>query len=366
MRKIRTKDIIVTTCLFAVVAGIVLGLSFLYGQAQKSASTVGTSESVQARPTNNENTGNTGANDASPVAIEEVVPKKPMKLLFLGDTMVGRSIGDQIVAGEDPLVNVKGEFKNYDYVVANLETNISTPGVGTKAAGKLYTFNAPVPTVNYLKGVGINVANLANNHTMDYGPHGLIDQIELLNETEVETFGAGENTEDAFKPLLLEKDGVRVAIIGVNDIETWLTKVQDDKPGSAYLSESLIQEAITSARDDIKADFVIIEVHWGFEYKLAYAASQEQWGHKFIDMGADLVVGMHPHVQQDSVVYKGKTIFYSLGNFLFDVMQDYETSRGYVVEVEVAPDPVDSSKRVLSTSVKYVLLDANGWPSWVE
>ncbi len=139
------------------------------------------------------------------------------KILFVGDTMLARSIGEGIKNGENPFVYVQDEFDNHDLVVANLETVISEPGEGKRNTQKLYTFNAPVESLSVLKSSGVEVVSLANNHTMDYGSSGLINMIGLLEVEEIEYFGAGENQDKAFEPRFIQLNGIEIAFIGVND-----------------------------------------------------------------------------------------------------------------------------------------------------
>jgi poly-gamma-glutamate synthesis protein (capsule biosynthesis protein) len=190
---------------------------------------------------------------------------------------------------------------------------------------------------------------------MDYGAAGLLDQIKQLNTNEIQYFGAGKNSQAAFAPLILEMNGQKIALIGVNDIETWYTASGANSAGSAYLSETLIKSAIKLAKT--KADIVIIEPHWGFEYYLNYVAAQKDWAHKFIDWGADIVVGGHPHVIEANETYKGKKIYFSLGNFLFDEMpQVPHAGDCQILSVEI------TDGKIAKQSLINVKLDSKGYP----
>ena len=281
----------------------------------------------------------------TPSPFPTVDPKtKEVKLLFVGDTMLARSIGDRIVTGEDPFVNVEVKFKEYDYVIANLETNISTNG--NQNPNKLYTFNAPVESIDVLKNAGIKIVSLANNHVMDFGPSGLSNQLNLLNSKGIKFFGAGNSSKEAFIPLIVElPNKTKLGLIGVNNIETWFTNVGESTPGVANMDIDKVTASIQDARNQ-GASIVIIMPHWGYEYETNFAGDQQEWGRQFLDAGADLVIGNHPHVRQGVEVYKGKQIYYALGNFVFDVMDTYETSHGYMVEVEIVEGRIEKTSQI--------------------
>ncbi|MCA9380704.1 CapA family protein [Candidatus Dojkabacteria bacterium] len=259
---------------------------------------------------------------------------KSITILVSGDTMLAEQVGDYIVnEGINPFQEMIRHYKNADYVVLNLETNISTPGVGVQR-NKNYTFNAPLEALNILKSAGVNAVSLANNHTMDYGESGMTDMLKLLDEKEINHFGAGNNLDEAFEPFIEDIKGTKVAFIGINDIEGYSQDAGLNKPGSAPFDKERTAAAIEKAKS--VADLVIVYAHWGFEHNTVQDPYQVEWAHFLIDSGADMVIGAHPHVRQEHELYKDKHIYYSLGNFIFTGMDwNPEAVLGTMLEIDI-------------------------------
>ena len=253
-----------------------------------------------------------------PVSFAASQTTREVDLLFTGDVMLARSIGQRIEADEDPFAYVQSTIDEHDISVANIETTIADPSIASQAA-KPYTFNAPLSSLQTLKNAGIDVSSLANNHTGDFGRLATQDTIDQFASVGLVTVGAGSTIEDAFQHVLVTEQGISVAFIAVNDIELVHTKVSDGVAGSAYLDRDLIANSIQRAKRD-GADAVVILPHWGIEYSPVASAQQTEWGRFMIDSGADLVIGGHPHVVQPTEHYNGGQIVYSLGNFIFDGM----------------------------------------------
>jgi len=263
----------------------------------------------------------------STVKVEAYEASYNAPIIFMGDTMLARTIGDKIVAGANPYNNI-GMIQSYSLRIANLETTIADPAVAVKAKGKLFTFNASLQSIDTLKTNKIDIVSLANNHTVDYGPAATSDMIARLKAAGIKPVGAGNNINEAFAPVFATIEAknnqpaynFKIAIIAVNDVENQYTNVTDHSAGSAYFDKDKIAASIKSARDQ-KADFVIIFPHWGTEYQTTANDTQKAWGRFFIDSGADMVIGGHAHVIQPTEEYKGKYIVYSMGNFIFDDMK---------------------------------------------
>jgi len=287
------------------------------------------------------------------------IPKKDIKILVVGDVMLARTIGQLIKNGKDPFINVSNFFKEYDLVVANLETNISRAGIGDPKPGKLYTFNAPIESIKSLKNSGISMVSLANNHTMDYGTNALIDEMQNLNNGSVKYFGAGKNISEAFSAKNIILADTTISFIGVNDIENWITKVGINSPGSAYFDINQISNSIQNAKK--VSDVVIALPHWGIEYNLSFTDRQNLLGKELIDNGVDIVIGSHPHVMEPSITYKNKMVYYSMGNFVFDEMPLITNAdKGYMVEIVIRDKKIISSKKI------NIRLNSYGFPSLVD
>lgn len=276
-------------------------------------------------------------------------------MLFVGDVMLARSIGYAVQSGDNPFRNVKSTFDKYDLVIANLETVASEDQYAFQNPNKLFTFNAPVSTLDTLTQNGIDVVSLANNHTMDFGSQALMNTIQNLKNRGVLYAGAGNNVNEAFEPKYIFHNKTTIALLAFNDIENWVADATENTPGSANFDKQRIKESLEKA--NANADIVIVFPHWGIEYSLTNSDRQSEYARYFIDNGADIVIGAHPHVLQNSEEYNKKMIYYSLGNFVFDDMCTIPNAcSAGMVEILVEDREVKSS-RLIS-----IRLADNGFP----
>ena len=204
-----------------------------------------------------------------------------------------------------------------DLMCLNNEFTYSTNGSPLK--GKAYTFRANPSRVAILKEMGVDVAQLANNHVYDYGKQAMLDTFTTLEEAGIKYFGAGRNLEEAMAPLYFELDGKTVALVGASRAEKYKMTPQatEDSPGILRCYDTkLFLQAIKEA--DANADFVIAVVHWGTEYSTKLQDVQLTTGKEYLDAGADAIIGGHSHCLQGMEYYDNKPIIYSLGNFWFN------------------------------------------------
>ncbi|HHT50573.1 MAG TPA: CapA family protein [Eubacteriaceae bacterium] len=205
-----------------------------------------------------------------------------------------------------------------DIMCINNEFTYSDRGAPLK--GKSFTFRAHPSRVNILKELGVDVVSLANNHVLDYGENALIDTMAILKEAGISYFGAGHNLEEASTPVYFEIQGKTIAFVGASRAERYkrMTKqATEDSPGILHCYDTeLFIEKINKAKEN--ADFVIAYVHWGTEYSFELEEVQLITGKEYLDAGADVVLGAHPHCLQGIEYYNGKPIVYSLGNYWFN------------------------------------------------
>ncbi len=265
----------------------------------------------------------------------DMFTKPHIKLIFTGDAMLARSIGSRIEKGENVFKNIETEFKDSDFTVLNLETTLTNNEKDQPLPQKAWTFNAPIEAVPLMKSSGIDITNLANNHTCDYGKEGLINQMKNLKNGNLIYYGAGENKEKAFQAEIIESKGIKIALLGFNAVETIYSNAKEDQAGSAYFNKSLTKKAIEKAKKE--ADIVIVSGHAGIEGQLKHNSYQEEYYKHFIDSGADIVISHHPHVPQDYEKYKGKMIYYSLGNLTFETGNRENYKKAYLAEVKINP-----------------------------
>ena len=237
-----------------------------------------------------------------------------VRIVFVGDVMLGRAPGEAIARGEDPFADLAAILKDADLTVGNLECVVATCGEPVPKPVNLRAGPACIPLLQrYFSAVSV-----ANNHSGDYGPEALVEQLALLESAKVPYFGGGRNRKEAHRPLILERNGLRVALLGYNDVIPPSFEAGEDRPGTAWLRPADVIAAIKAAREVDHADLVIPVPHWGLENKPHPEEYQRVLARSMIDAGADAVIGGHAHVTQTVELYKGRPIVYSLGNFVFD------------------------------------------------
>jgi poly-gamma-glutamate synthesis protein (capsule biosynthesis protein) len=252
-------------------------------------------------------------------------PSLKVNLEAVGDIMLARTVGDQVQAKGPEIVfaGVQSVLDSADVLVGNLECALTAGG---ERQPKSYPFAAPPKTAQALALAGFDVLSLANNHAMDYGYAGLQDTQSYLGQYNIATVGAGANTAKAHTPVILERNGLRLAFLAYVDVpeensgfdaRTWIATAS--QPGIAWADLDQIRIDVTAAK--FKADLVIVLLHAGSEITTVInniTNDQRLEAHTAIDSGAALVIGSHPHVLQQIERYHGGLIAYSLGNFVFD------------------------------------------------
>ncbi|MCL1853255.1 MAG: CapA family protein [Peptococcaceae bacterium] len=249
-----------------------------------------------------------------------------LRVAFTGDMMLGRSVqGASRFYGYDYLLaNIKDYWEGFDIVMSNFENPLLDSGAKYVRAEKEILLSANKECLSAVKEAGYSILGLANNHMMDYGAEALLYTLESLEEKGIHYVGAGVNSDRAKEYYLQDINGLKVAIVAVTDIYTkGFAATYEDSGVFAVTSDSNYLEAIAAAKE--AADVVIFFVHWGNEYTTILTKDQQRMGRNAIDAGADFVVGSHSHVIQPVEIYRGKVIFYSLGNIIMD--QGWSTTK---------------------------------------
>jgi poly-gamma-glutamate synthesis protein (capsule biosynthesis protein) len=192
-------------------------------------------------------------------------------------------------------------------------------------------FSADPRFIDGLADAGIDYVSLANNHIGDAGANGLLQTITNIRKRGIAYSGAGKNVAAARKPAIFDVAGTRVAILGYDAIAGYYHATAT-KVGSAALSARNVKEDVAAARK-AGADVVIVYPHWGTEYDDTPFAAQKQLARMIIDNGADMVIGNHAHWAAAMEVYRGKPIWYALGNFVFDQTWSEPTMEGITLEL---------------------------------
>jgi poly-gamma-glutamate capsule biosynthesis protein CapA/YwtB (metallophosphatase superfamily) len=258
-------------------------------------------------------------------------PEPVVSVVFAGDIMLEGGPDRAIRRGQDPFAGVAHLFKGVDVRLGNLECVVAT--VGSVEPEKPNVFRVHPRGLKYVQR-HFDAVGLANNHSGDYGPQAFAQMLGLLKKSGVGFYGGGHNLKEAHTPLILERQGLRIALLGYDEFQPRNFEADHDRPGVAWSEDEQVVRDITDARRVWKADVVIPVMHWGWEEPIANAR-QRKLARLMIDAGADAVMGGHPHQLQDTEQYKGKPIFYSLGNFVFEGFPDKVNNLGWVVRLTI-------------------------------
>ena len=255
------------------------------------------------------------------------VAQEKVAIVFIGDIMLDRYI--RTVAerrGYDFLLSdPEGVFVSSDLVVGNLEgpvTENPSRSVGSVVGSpNNYMFTFSPESLAFLTKNNMYLVNIGNNHIENFGEQGVLDTRRFLEAEGIEYFGAiGESSD--IDSTVFERGGVKIALINYN----------------AFSSVSSEETLVRIREKRASSDFVVVYTHWGNEYETQSSAREQQQARAFIDAGADAVLGSHPHVVQESEMYKGKTIYYSLGNAFFDQYFSEDVKEGLGVKAIFDPE----------------------------
>jgi poly-gamma-glutamate synthesis protein (capsule biosynthesis protein) len=260
----------------------------------------------------------------------KISASRPISVIFTGDIMLSRGVDYQIKKNKDfnyPFLKIAGTVKSADIAFGNLEGPISARGSNQ---GSIYSFRDDPKVVEGLKSAGFDALSLANNHMLDWGRESLEDTVSILKANNIEPVGAGKNYDEANKPMIKEVNGTRFIFIAYTNLLPSSFKASKDGAGISEFNLENIKKVIEDAKKNV--DIVVVSLHWGEEYSKSPSSWQKNLAHAFIDSGADLIIGHHPHVVQGIEKYKNGWIAYSLGNFVFDQNFSEETMKGLMVK----------------------------------
>jgi len=268
--------------------------------------------------------------------------KEEVSLVAVGDISYSRGVERVIKKQKDinyPFLKIQDYLKDADLVFGNLETPITS---GREILDGEMIFRSNPGTEQALKKANFSVLSLANNHTPNFGEEGLKDTFTYLQNAGIKYVGAGKNEEEAYRPVYIEKKGIKFAFLAYSDAGLVPTSYEagNNHAGTAFMQLDKMTKAIKEAGQ--KADFIIVSMHAGTEYTDEPNSLQINFAHLAINSGADLVIGHHPHTVQTMEKYKDKYIFYSLGNFVFDQMWSLETREGLILKIYFKKDGTDN------------------------
>jgi len=274
-----------------------------------------------------------------------------VSVVFAGDIMLDSLPGQDIAQGRDPFSGFSKLLSSADLAVGNLECAVA---VGGTPENKRFTFRADPRTLPVLAR-HFGAVGLANNHSGDFGKSALSETMAALRAIGLPFFGAGPNLAAAHEPLIVERRGVKIALLAYDEFQPRSFEAGVDFPGVAWSEDEQVQADILRARG-LGADIVLPFMHWGWEGEPAPCARQRALAQRMIDAGADAVIGGHPHVTQGVELYRGKPIIYSLGNFVFDGFHESATTTGWLLRLSLTRHGVSHWDTVVAK------LDAHGSP----
>ena len=206
-------------------------------------------------------------------------------------------------------------FREADAVVVNLECPLTDT---ISPVNKKYIFHADARWAKDLRKAGITHAAMANNHTNDQGRRGIQATAQHLTDAGITPLGYGRNFKEQMTPVLIEKDGIRVAIFNATTltIENWCRI--DDKPGIAQPTEKELLDEIGDFQHKNPDTHIVVVLHWGVEFQPCPGIRQRALAHRLSEAGVAAVIGHHPHILQPIDTIGKMPVYYSIGNFVFD------------------------------------------------
>lgn len=258
-----------------------------------------------------------------------------LELLAVGDIFL------QTRTDKYPFENVGSILKGKDILFGNLETVLSKRG---NPLPKRVSLRTDPEKVRYLMDAGFSIVNIANNHIMDYGELGLLDTIDVLEKSGIQFVGAGRNIGEAISPITFEKNDARLGFVGFTSAGI---TAGEKNCGCAPANKELLIECVRKLREEV--DILVVSLHWGIEYVFYPSPGQQNLARELIDNGADLILGHHPHVIQGIEEYKGRPIFYSLGNCNFRTEQDKNyggADAGVIASIEFSSEGITNYELV--------------------
>jgi len=261
-----------------------------------------------------------------------------VRFIAVGDMMLGRGVGSRIRRYGSGWLFMKTEsaLTEGDILFGNLECPLTTSYTPTHTEN---AFRADPKMAKELASVGFNAVSVANNHSLDHGRTGLEHTLEHLKNAGIAHVGGGMGPNEPYNAKIVAKNGIKIAFIGAQNIIS--SDVGPQTAGIAYLDVHHQLKEIKAIEKEV--DFTVVSLHWGSEYVDTPSVKQKEIAHKFIDAGADIIIGHHPHILQGIERYRNGLIVYSLGNFAFD-QRDEKTKISVILVLDLeknkpVPDP---------------------------
>jgi poly-gamma-glutamate capsule biosynthesis protein CapA/YwtB (metallophosphatase superfamily) len=263
------------------------------------------------------------------------------RLFAGGDTMLARRLPGQVLehGAAWPFGPLTPLIAGADLALTNLECVIATRGhFWDKGEFNPYYFRAPPFMLEVLTAAGFDVVTVANNHSMDFGPEALLEQLELLEAADIAAVGAGRSVEEAAAPRYVKVGDLVLAVIGLTTYNS-LIAAQEDHAGVHWLDNNArilraLAPRIAEARRH--ADLIVFSPHWGGNWTERPTPQRIELAHALIDLGVDAILGHSAHQLHGVEIYRGRPIVYDMGNLLLDSQgeRDSQWSAGFVLDFD--------------------------------
>ena len=264
-----------------------------------------------------------------------------LNIIFTGDILLDRGVRRVINHhGVDHLFSdgIDSVFRSAQIVVGNLEcpaTKIESP------VFKQYIFRSEPEWLDTLRQHGITHLNLANNHSIDQGREGLLDTKQNIEEAGMVPIGAGASMQKAAEPVLLASSPRKVWLVPSLRLALENYSYLTDKPCvSQEPMDSLMQRVFHLRKADSTA-VIIVSLHWGGEHTSKPVPRQRMEAHQLILAGADALICHHTHTLQTIETFRGKPIYYSIGNFIFDPTHPIN-AEACIVRLKITSDTINT------------------------
>ncbi|MBQ3689535.1 MAG: CapA family protein [Bacteroidales bacterium] len=267
-----------------------------------------------------------------------------VEIILTGDVLLDRGLRPMVekFGTEYIFKDVSKVFKEADFVLINLEGPITDT---VSPVNKKYIFRFDSKTAEGLKKSGVTHCLLANNHTVDQGCSGLRNTIKNLEKAGLKYSGIGYNKEQRLKPMILEKNGIEIAVFNccLLKIENWISN--DNNLNITAEDFTFLEAAVQNFKSKNPKTHILCVLHWGYEFRDKPEFFQRIQAQRLISAGADIIIGHHPHVVQTTELINSKLVVYSLGNFVFD-QKNPKGRKAQIAKLNFSKD-----------SIKYELID---------
>lgn len=256
--------------------------------------------------------------------ITERSKSNAITLIATGDIMLGRTVNFKTVSGDNfnwPFEKTIELLRSADITLINLEGTLPKKCESTMVGMR---FCGDQRNIEGLIHAGVDIVNLANNHSGDFGKDGFTETLNLLTENSILVTGVDG-------PTYKRVNNINLAFLGYTDIPQYISVIP-------LATEERIKKEVQNAAEN--TDIVVTSFHFGVEYIDQPTKRQVDLAHLAIDSGADIVIGHHPHWIQPIEIYKDKPIIYSLGNFVFDQEWSQKTKEGNIVKIILTKEGV--------------------------